>query len=86
MGDRRLGKNLKGMNKSNLQEIENGVWNIIEREASLYLAEIDYNRQRKVLMGEINARKETLMQEIQRLSALKESQQDNFMLTSSSQK
>lgn len=29
MADRRLGKNLKGMNKSNLQEIENGVWSII---------------------------------------------------------
>lgn len=61
MADRRLGKNLKGMNKSNLQEIENGVWSIIEREASLYLTEIEYNRQRKTLMGEINSRKETLM-------------------------
>lgn len=31
MSDRRLGKNLKGMNKSNLTEIENGVWTVLER-------------------------------------------------------
>lgn len=36
MADRRLGKNLKGMNKANLNEIENSVWAVIEREASLY--------------------------------------------------
>ncbi len=83
MAERRLGKNMKGMNKSNMQEIENGVWSIVEREASLYLAELDYTRQRKTLLGEIQSRKESLMQEIERLSALRESQQDNFMLTTS---
>jgi hypothetical protein len=36
MAERRLGKNLKGMNKSNLLEIENALWSVIEREACLY--------------------------------------------------
>jgi hypothetical protein len=80
---RRLGKNLKGMNKSNLAEVENAVWPIVEREASLYIGELDYQRQRKALMGELNSRKEELLREIDRLTGLKETQQDNFMLTAS---
>ena len=31
LADRRLGKNLKGMNKSLLSEIENSVWQGVER-------------------------------------------------------
>lgn len=62
MTDRRLGKNLKGMNKSNLIEIENNIWNIIEREASLYLGELDYQRQKKQLMGELTSRKKELLE------------------------
>lgn len=31
MADRRLGKNLKGMNRSNLTEIENTIWSVVER-------------------------------------------------------
>jgi len=29
MNDRRIGKNLKGMNKSNFEEIEQNIWNIV---------------------------------------------------------
>jgi hypothetical protein len=29
MSDRRLGRNLKGMNKSNLNEIEQSIWGIV---------------------------------------------------------
>jgi hypothetical protein len=36
MAERRLGRNLKGMNKSNLIEIENEIWGVIDREANLY--------------------------------------------------
>lgn len=49
LSDRRLGKNLKGMNKANLQEIENGLWSIIERESNLYINELEYERQKKQL-------------------------------------
>ena len=34
--DRRLGKNLKGINKSIMQEIETAIWQSIEREATLF--------------------------------------------------
>ncbi len=44
--DRRLGKNLKGMNKSNLAEIENLVWTVVDREMSLYQNELDFTRQK----------------------------------------
>ncbi len=46
INDRRLGKNLKGMNKSNLVEIENLVWTVVDREMSLYQNELDYTRQK----------------------------------------
>lgn len=68
MSDRRLGKNLKGMNKSNLAEIEGIIWNIIEREANLYLNEIEYERQKKQLENDLRVRKEQLKEEIGKLS------------------
>ena len=34
--ERRLGKNLKGLNKGNLTEIENHIWGSIIREIELY--------------------------------------------------
>lgn len=49
MADRRLGKHLKGMNKSNLVEIENAIWSVLEREANLYNNELVYDRKRKSL-------------------------------------
>lgn len=36
LNDRRLGKNLKGLNKSNMVEIENCIWKSLLREAELY--------------------------------------------------
>lgn len=36
LADRRLGRNLKGMNKSNLLEIESALWPSLEREVLLY--------------------------------------------------
>lgn len=68
MADRRLGKNLKGMNKSNLAEIEGIIWNILEREANLYLNEIEYERQKKQLENDLRVRKEQLKEEIDKLS------------------
>lgn len=58
MNDRRLGRNLKGMNKSNLVEIENAVWSIIEREIKLYLNEADYTRHKQQLRADLKRRKE----------------------------
>jgi hypothetical protein len=46
LSERRLGKNLKGMNKSNLAEIENTIWSSLEREVSLYQNEKAYSRQK----------------------------------------
>ena len=36
LADRRLGKNLKGINKSIMQEIESSIWPTIEREVTLF--------------------------------------------------
>lgn len=60
MGDRRLGKNLKGMNKSNLAEVENTIWTVIEREANLYLNELEYTNKKKQLEHELRTRKQQL--------------------------
>lgn len=60
MGDRRLGKNLKGMNKSNLTEVENTIWTVIEREANLYLNELEYTNKKKQLEHELRTRKQQL--------------------------
>lgn len=36
INDRRLGPNLKGMNKANMMEIESAGWNAILREIGFY--------------------------------------------------
>jgi hypothetical protein len=36
LNERRLGKNLKGLNKSNLAEIETAIWKSLLREVELY--------------------------------------------------
>ncbi len=64
ISDRRLGKNLKGMNKSNLNEIENGIWGIVEREANLYHNDLDYTRQKQQLQADLKRRKEELLVEL----------------------
>lgn len=60
MNDRRLGRNLKGMNKSNLVEIENAIWSTVEREANLYQNDLDYTRQKQQLSADLRRRKEEL--------------------------
>lgn len=60
MADRRLGKNLKGMNRSNLVEVENCIWSVIEREANLYLNELEYTNKKKQLENDLKIRKEQL--------------------------
>ena len=67
MSERRLGRGLKGMNKSNLLEIENSVWPIIEREASLYQTQLTYQHHKKHLQDHLQKRREELMEEIQQL-------------------
>ena len=47
--ERRLGKNLKGLNKSNLIEIENHIWSSLQREVELYLNEKSYEQGKKEL-------------------------------------
>jgi len=42
--DRRLGKNLKGLNKDNMIEIENHIWANIVREIDLYKNDQEYNQ------------------------------------------
>lgn len=36
LNERRLGRNLKGLNKSNLAEIETAIWKTLTREIDLY--------------------------------------------------
>lgn len=36
LNERRLGKNLKGMNKSNMVEIEGVIWSSLSREIEIY--------------------------------------------------
>ncbi len=69
MNDRRLGKNLKGMNKSNLVEIQNSIWNVVEREVCLYQNILDYNKQKQTLTADLKNRKEELMEQINQLSS-----------------
>jgi hypothetical protein len=44
ISERRLGKNLKGLNKSNLAEIEAAVWQSLTREVDLYKNEKEFYR------------------------------------------
>jgi hypothetical protein len=47
--ERRLGKNLKGMNKDNLSEIENNIWGSLLREIDLYKNEMEFYRDKEQL-------------------------------------
>ncbi len=67
MSDRRLGRGLKGMNKSNLVEIENAVWSTVEREATLYLHELEYTRQKQQLSADLKRRREEVVAKLQQL-------------------
>lgn len=44
LGERRLGKGLKGINKGILTEIENIIWQSLEREVSLYQLDKVYEK------------------------------------------
>lgn len=47
--DRRLGRNLKGMNRANMMEIENAAWSAIIREIDLYKNNKLYKKNREAL-------------------------------------
>ena len=49
INDRRLGRNLKGMNRANMIEIENAGWSAILREIDLYKNNKQYKQNREVL-------------------------------------
>ena len=49
INDRRLGRNLKGMNRANMMEIENAGWSAIIREIDLYKNNKQYKKNREVL-------------------------------------
>lgn len=55
--DRRLGKNLKGMNKDNCIEIENQIWGCLIREIDLYNNEQEYKKSKEELKGILAQRK-----------------------------
>jgi hypothetical protein len=42
LAEKRLGRNLKGMNKSNMEEIERAIWSSLERELAIYQNERKY--------------------------------------------
>jgi len=66
-GERRLGKKLKGMNKSILTEIENGIWNALEREFNLYKLNLKYETEKNKLKEDIESRKNELYNELRSL-------------------
>lgn len=78
MADRRIGRNLKGMNKSNLQEIEQAVWTTLEREAALYHNHLDYTRQKQQLSEDLARRKQQIKDKLQHLSS---GEREDVMLT-----
>lgn len=49
INDRRLGRNLKGMNRANMMEIENAGWSAIIREIDIYKNNKQYKKNREVL-------------------------------------
>ena len=70
LAERRIGKNLKGMNKDLLQEIENSIWVTLEREVALYQLEHMYQKQRGELEDELKRRKQEIEGEIRRLGEI----------------
>lgn len=68
LADRRLGKNLKGMNKSLLNEIESSVWQGIEREVNLYLLNKQYEEQKGKLEDDLDKRRKDIENKIKCLS------------------
>jgi hypothetical protein len=55
--ERRLGKNLKGMNKDNCVEIENQIWSCLLREIDLYINEQEYIKSKEDLKSILAQRK-----------------------------
>lgn len=56
--ERRLGKNLKGMNKDNLAEIENNIWGSLLREFDLYKNEMEFYRDKEQLEASLAQHKQ----------------------------
>lgn len=56
LAERRLGKNLKGINRGILAEIENLVWHSIEREVALYQLNKLYEQEKSCLEQQLQAR------------------------------
>lgn len=49
INERRLGRNLKGLNKANMMEIESAGWSAITREIDLYKNYKQYKKNREGL-------------------------------------
>lgn len=67
LSDRRLGRNLKGMNKSNMTEIENSIWSSIDREIQLYQNGLEYNKEKESLQEMLRVRKLQILKEMRNL-------------------
>ena len=67
LSDRRLGRNLKGMNKSNMTEIENSIWSSIDREIQLYQNGLEYNKEKESLQEMLRVRKLQILKEMKNL-------------------
>ena len=60
LSERRIGKNLKGIGKGILQEVENYIWNALERQITLYQANKMFERERDDLKLELHNKKEEI--------------------------
>ena len=67
LNERRLGKNLKGLNRSNLAEIEGCVWKSLLREVDLYTNEKEFTRGKEALQATLAKRKEEIIQELEKI-------------------
>lgn len=67
--ERRIGKNLKGMNKSIMQEIEGAIWSTLEREITLYQLNKMYYLEKEELERQLADRRIQIQHEIEALSS-----------------
>ena len=67
--ERRLGKNLKGLNKGNMIEIENQIWSGIVREIDLYKNELDYIKGKEEFQSVLAQRKNEIIMELDKIKA-----------------
>ena len=65
--ERRLGRNLKGMNKGNMTEIENHIWSGLHREIDLYHNQRDYIKGKEEFQSVLAQRKNEIMIELDKL-------------------